>query len=76
MDESPKRDTPLPSPLLTVEEAADYLRVDMKTVYRLITDNQLKAFPVGRVYRIERGDLEEFVRRGKLKVSKARKKTY
>ena len=74
MAESPP---PMPGqPLMTVEEAAGYLRVDPKTVYRLINDNELKAVLIGRVYRIEQKDLLEFIKLSKIKVQKAPKKKY
>lgn len=62
--------------LLTVEEAAQYLKVDNKTVYRLISNNELKAVLVGRVYRIETKDLKDFISQSKLKVQQAPKKKY
>ena len=60
--------------ILTVEEAARYLRVDPKTVYRLIAESELKAALVGRVYRIEMKDLENFLNESKIKVQRAAKK--
>lgn len=62
--------------LLTVEEAAALLKVDPKTVYRLINDGQLKAAAIGRVYRIEETDLDDFIRQSKLKVQRAPKRSY
>lgn len=62
--------------LMTVEEAASVLRVDPKTVYRLINNNELKAVLIGRVYRIDSTDLEDFLRRAKLKTQRAPKKKY
>lgn len=61
---------------LTVETAAQKLGVDPKTVYRLINAREIKAFAVGRVYRIEQQDLEDFVRQSKLKVARAPKRSY
>jgi excisionase family DNA binding protein len=67
----------MPEPkLLTVEEAAKILRVDPKTVYRLISDNELKAALIGRVYRIDVKDLDDFIHKSKIKVQKAPKKHY
>lgn len=63
-------------PLLTVDEAAKFLKVDPKTVYRLINDNELKAVLIGRVYRIDPKDLQDFLRLSKIKVQKAPKKKY
>lgn len=62
--------------LMTVEEAAALLRVDPKTVYRLINNNELKAVLIGRVYRIDSVDLDDFLRRAKLKTQRAPKKKY
>jgi excisionase family DNA binding protein len=62
--------------LLTVDEAARFLRVDPKTVYRLINDGELKAMLIGRIYRIDPKDVEEFLRLSKIKVQRASKKKY
>lgn len=62
--------------MMTVEEAAEYMKVDPKTVYRLINDKELKAAAVGRVYRIYLRDLEDFLQKSKLKVQRAPKRSY
>jgi excisionase family DNA binding protein len=62
------------SRLLTSEEAAEYLRLDTKTVYRLIDEDRLKAALIGRVYRIDMKDVREFLRQSKSKVQSASKK--
>jgi len=54
--------------LLTMEEAAKILRVDYKTVYRLVRSGELPAGRVGRVYRIKRGDLAAYFESSKKKV--------
>jgi excisionase family DNA binding protein len=36
------------APLLTVDEAAEYLRVSRWTVYNLIRSNQLRTIKIGR----------------------------
>lgn len=48
--------------LLTTEEVAEYLRVDVVTVRRLIGRNELVAYKVGGEYRFMREDIEAFVR--------------
>ncbi len=45
---------------LTIEEAAEMLGVEYKTIYRLVRSGELPAGRIGRVYRILRGDLEGF----------------
>src|SRR5579875_4028782 len=48
--------------LLTTEEVAEYLRVDVVTVRRLVGRNELVAYKVGGAYRFMREDIEMFVR--------------
>ncbi len=47
---------------LTVEEIANRLRVHEDTVLRWIRTRRLKAYKIGRDYRIEKADFEEFLR--------------
>ena len=46
--------------LLTVEAAAERLRLHPKTLLRAIREGRLRASKVGKAYRILRGDLEVF----------------
>jgi putative molybdopterin biosynthesis protein len=50
------------STVLTVDEAAAYLKVHYKTVYALIRSGRLKAAKVGRQYRIKEEDIENYLR--------------
>jgi excisionase family DNA binding protein len=52
--------------LLTLEEAAEFLGVDYKTVYRLVVSGQLSAGKIGRVYRIAPADLKAFFKSTKV----------
>ena len=45
---------------LSIKEAAEYLGVEYKTVYRLVKQGKLPAGKVGGVYRIRREDLEAY----------------
>lgn len=47
-------------PLVTVEEAAERLKLHAKTVLRAIRDGRLRATRVGKSYRILAGDLDAF----------------
>jgi excisionase family DNA binding protein len=49
--------------LLTSEEVADYLRVDVVTVRRLVNRGDLTAYRIGGEYRFMQPDVEEFVKR-------------
>ncbi len=54
----------LSNEVLTVRDAARHLRVVEKTVVRLIHRKELPATKVGRVWRIKRSWLEEWLERG------------
>jgi excisionase family DNA binding protein len=43
--------------LVTVREAANYLRISARTVYRLIESGQIGAVRIGKQWRIPSGDL-------------------
>ena len=43
---------------LTPEEAAQYLRVNPQTVYRLLRNGKLPGAKIGHQWRIRRADLE------------------
>jgi excisionase family DNA binding protein len=50
---------------LSIKDAAEYLGVDYKTVYRLVRSGELPAGKIGGVYRIRQIDLEQFFERQK-----------
>ncbi len=50
-------------PLLTTEDVANFLRVDVVTVRRLVAKSELPAYRVGGEYRFRRAEIEEYVRR-------------
>ncbi len=50
-----------PSSWLSVQRAAAELEVTTRTIYRFINDGKLAAYRIGRVYRIKRSDLEDFL---------------
>lgn len=51
---------PLP-PLLMIPEAAEFLRVTERTVYRHLASGALPSVQFGRSRRIRREDLEAFI---------------
>jgi excisionase family DNA binding protein len=57
------QDPPLAHNLLTPTEVLAYLRVNVRTVYRLMRTGELPAVRVGRQWRIRRADLEHWLRR-------------
>ncbi len=54
---------PLAHNLLTPTEVLAYLRVNVRTVYRLMRTGELPAVRVGRQWRVRRADLELWLRR-------------
>lgn len=58
--ESPTAET-VHSPFLTLGEVLRYLRVNARTVYRLIRTGELPASRIGRQWRIRRSDLEQWL---------------
>ena len=49
------------SDILTLKEAAEYLRVSRQTVYNMIKDRRIKAYKVGREWRFFRSDIMEYL---------------
>jgi excisionase family DNA binding protein len=50
------------SDILTVEEVAEQLRVDPRTVYRMIQEKALHAVRAGRLWRVPKASLEEYLK--------------
>ncbi len=48
--------------VLTAGEVANYLRISKTTVCRWCNNGKLPAFRIGRGWRIQRGDLEQYIR--------------
>jgi excisionase family DNA binding protein len=53
-------------PLLTISEAAKYLGVGRKEIYRLIEGGQIKAVKLGRSVQVPKDSLDRFRASGKL----------
>jgi len=47
--------------LMTVEEAADYLRVGKKTIYRLLKQGKIPATKVGQQWRFNKASIDEWL---------------
>ena len=47
--------------VLTAEEAADALRVGYNALYRLLSSGKLKAYKNGRVWRIPKQSIKEYI---------------
>lgn len=47
--------------ITTIDEVADYLRINRKTAYRLAADSKLPSFRVGGTWRFPRVDIEDWI---------------
>ena len=47
--------------ILTIEEAAELLKISTKTVYILVRGNKLRASKVGRMWRIKKADIDDYL---------------
>lgn len=47
--------------LLTAQEAADYLRINIKLLYKLVDSGELKSKRVGRIIRITKTAITEYL---------------
>ena len=50
-----------PESVLTVKEVADFLRVNQRTVYRLVVEGKLPGFKVGSIWRFKRSDIDGWI---------------
>ena len=50
----------------TAQELADKLRVNVMTIYRYIKAGKLKAYKIGKEFRIEKGEFNKFLKKTKI----------
>ena len=53
--------------LLTVEEVAEMVKIKPEIIRRWLRDGTLTGIKLGRVWRVDERDLEEFIRQAKNK---------
>ncbi len=46
---------------MTVEQVADYLQLNRLTVYRYVREGKIPAARIGKLYRISRRDVDQFL---------------
>lgn len=49
------------SDILTVDELCEVLRISENVAYRLIRENTISAFKVGRIYKIPKNAIENYI---------------
>lgn len=47
--------------LITIEELCDILMIGKNLAYRLLTENKIKAFHIGKKWRIPKSSVERFI---------------
>ena len=57
------------SAFLTTEEVLGCLKVNPRTIYRLIKSGELPAVRIGRQWRFRRSDLDEWINRNRTAAS-------
>ena len=57
---------PMPFSYYTCEEVAAMLKITTQTVYDWISAGKLPAIKIGKSYRIEEGDIEALINRGRI----------
>lgn len=51
----------------TAQELADKLKVNIMTIYRYIKAKKLKAYKIGKEFRIDRNEFDKFLSNSKMK---------
>ena len=49
--------------ILRIEDVMEYLNIGKNTIYSLLQSGELKAFRIGKLWKIPRKALEEYVER-------------
>ena len=50
------------SEFLTAEEVAEYLRLPLSTVYKLVQDKRLPGFKVGKHWRFRKDSIQKWIK--------------
>ncbi len=51
------------SDILTVKELMDYLAIGKNTAYDLLHSKKIKSIKIGRVYKIPKTEVQEYIRK-------------
>ena len=52
-----------PSPVMTLKEVAEFLRIHHVTLYKLVRRNEIPSFRIGSDYRFNREGIEKWIAR-------------
>jgi excisionase family DNA binding protein len=51
---------------MSTQEAARRLGITTRTLYRFVDEGELPAYKMGRVFRLKRSDVDEFIERSRI----------
>ena len=54
-------------PYYTARELADALSMNIMTIYRYVASKRLRAYKIGKEFRIEKAEFERFMKKAKIK---------
>ncbi len=49
------------SDILTIREVAEYLKLNEKTTYRLVSEGKIPGFKVGGAWRFRKSDIDHWI---------------
>lgn len=55
--------------IITIQEVAEYLRLNEKTAYRLASDGKIPGFKVGGAWRFRKSEIEKWIQTQEKKAS-------
>ncbi len=48
--------------IITIDELCDMLMIGRTTAYRLLKSNEVKAFKIGKVWKVSRASVEHYIK--------------
>lgn len=60
--EGQSREEVMPDDVLTLKEVAEYLKVNERTIYRMVADRKIPGFKVGGSWRFKLTEIEAWIK--------------
>ena len=64
----------MPNRILNAKETADFLKISVVSLYRLVSLGQIQCFRVGRIYRFSEEQIADFIVHGGITITNENKK--
>jgi excisionase family DNA binding protein len=61
MSKNNKQTSHIDTDILTVQEAADYLKINHKTAYRLAASGKIPGFKIGGAWRFKKSEIDHWI---------------